>query len=262
VEPILQCRNLTKKYKIEDNVVVALDSVSLDVYPGEFVCIVGTSGSGKSTLLYLLAGIERPTAGQIREVSKRIDLMTENELVKFRLQNVGFIFQSFNLMPYLSALENVALPLSLSGVASFPRKKEAARMLKTVGLEKRSHHRPAQLSGGQQQRVSIARALIRKPKLLFADEPTGNLDSHTSEEIMQLLQKEIHERNTTLVMVTHDEKNARFADKIVRIMDGKITEVIDRTEEKNEENQSCVGGAAAAVSVAGSCACGGNASCD
>ena len=201
MEPILQCRGLTKKYCIEDTVVTALEDVSLDIYPGEFVCIVGTSGSGKSTLLYLLAGIERPTRGQIREAGKRLDTMNESELVRFRLENVGFIFQSFHLMPYLSALENVALPLTLRGVKPIERQKAAAHMLKTVGLAKRFRHRPAQLSGGQQQRVSIARALIAKPKILFADEPTGNLDSHTSKEVLELLNEQVRCCGATLILV-------------------------------------------------------------
>jgi len=229
-EPILQCRELTKRYKIEDTVVTAVDGVSLDIYPGEFVCIVGASGSGKSTLLYLLAGIERPTQGKIRAAGHRIDLMTEGELTLFRRKNVGFIFQSFHLLPYLSSLDNVALPLMLSGVSRFTRKKRAAQLLKAVGLGKRFRHRPTQLSGGQQQRVSIARALITKPKILFADEPTGNLDSHTSKEILELLAQEVRESGTTLILVTHDPANEAYADTVVRISDGKILEVI-RTHE-------------------------------
>ncbi len=230
MEPILQCRELTKRYKIDDTIVTALDDVSLDIYPGEFVCIVGTSGSGKSTLLYLLAGIERPTKGRIREAGKRIDLMTESELTQFRRDNVGFIFQSFNLLPYMTALDNVALPLMLRGADRFSRKKKAAQMLKTVGLGKRFKHRPAQLSGGQQQRVSIARAIVGRPKILFADEPTGNLDSHTSTEIMELLTQEVRESGATLIMVTHDNTNEKYADTVIRISDGKILEVIKRNE--------------------------------
>jgi putative ABC transport system ATP-binding protein len=234
MDPILQCRGLTKKYCIEDTVVTALEDVSLDIYPGEFVCIVGTSGSGKSTLLYLLAGIERPTRGQIREVGKRLDGMSESELVRFRLENVGFIFQSFHLMPYLSALENVALPLTLRGIKPIERQKAAAHMLKTVGLAKRFKHRPAQLSGGQQQRVSIARALIGGPKILFADEPTGNLDSHTSKEVLDLLNEQVRCCGATLIMVTHDQANARYADRIIRITDGRVSEIINQTEDNHE----------------------------
>ena len=232
IKPILQCRALCKYYKIEDEVVKACDKIDLDVYPGEFVCIVGTSGSGKSTLLYLLAGIERSTSGEIQILGKRTDRMTESELVKFRLDNVGFIFQSFNLMPTMTALENVALPLTLRGVRQFPRLKEAAGMLKTVGLGARFKHKPNQLSGGQQQRVSIARAMVSKPKILFADEPTGNLDSHTSEEILELLTQEVRENKTTLIMVTHDMSKAKYADKIVRITDGHIDEIIIQEEKQ------------------------------
>lgn len=232
MEPILQCRELTKKYKIDDAVVTAIEDVSLDIYPGELVCIVGTSGSGKSTLLYLLAGIERPTKGKIRILSKRIDIMNESELTRFRRDNVGFIFQSFNLLPYMTALDNVALPLMLRGEDSFSRKKKAAQMLKTVGLAKRFKHKPMQLSGGQQQRVSIARAIVAEPKILFADEPTGNLDSNTSREIMELLVKQVRQSGATLIMVTHDTQNEKYADTVIRISDGKILEVI----KKNEEN--------------------------
>ena len=226
MEPILQCRELTKKYVIDDTVVTAIEDVSLDIYPGEFVCIVGTSGSGKSTLLYLLAGIERPTKGKIRELGKRIDLMNEGELTAFRRKNVGFIFQSFNLLPYMSALDNVALPLMLRGEDRFSRKKKAAHMLKTVGLSKRFKHKPSELSGGQQQRVSIARAVVAQPKILFADEPTGNLDSNTSREIMELLKNEVVKSGATLIMVTHDNDNEKYADTVVRIIDGRIVEVV------------------------------------
>ncbi len=232
MEPVLQCRELAKKYRIEDTVVTAIEDVSLDIYPGELVCIVGPSGSGKSTLLYLLAGIEKPTHGKIREAGKRIDLMTESELTRFRRDNVGFVFQSFNLMPYLNALDNVAMPLMLKGVDRFTRKKEAAHMLKVVGLQKRYKHRPMQLSGGQQQRVSIARALVGDPKIIFADEPTGNLDSHTSRDIMELLQGVVRQSGATLIMVTHDNENEAYADTVVRISDGNITEVIKKNEKE------------------------------
>ena len=232
--PILQCRDLSKLYRVGDDVVVALKEVDLDVYAGQFVCIVGTSGSGKSTLLYLLAGIETPTKGQIRIADARIDKMSEGEKVKFRLENVGFIFQSFNLLPYQTALENVALPLTLKGVSGMVRTKKAAEMLKKVGLGQRFAHKPTELSGGQQQRVSIARAIIAKQKIIFADEPTGNLDSHTSEEIMELLLSEVRENNATLVMVTHDIKNAKDADVVVKITDGEIEEILTKGERQNE----------------------------
>ncbi|MGI6665818.1 MAG: ABC transporter ATP-binding protein [Christensenellaceae bacterium] len=226
--PVLQCRNLTKIYRVGNNRVVALQDVDLDIYPGEFVCIVGTSGSGKSTLLYLLAGIETPTKGQIRVLDKRIDTMSEGELVKFRLQNVGFIFQSFNLLPYQSALENVAMPLMLKGKTKLERTRMAAAALKQVGLGARFKHKPSQLSGGQQQRVSIARAMVGNPKIIFADEPTGNLDSQNSEEIITLLEEEREKYGTTLIMVTHDIDNAKYADRVIHIKDGEIDEIISR----------------------------------
>lgn len=231
LEPIVQCRNLSKIYKIEDNRIVAVQNVNLDIYKGEFVCIVGTSGSGKSTLLYLLAGIERPTKGQIRIAGMRLDKMTESELVKFRLQKVGFIFQAFNLFPYYSALDNVALPLSLRGVNSFERKRKAAQMLKIVGLSNRAKNRPAQMSGGQQQRVSIARALVTSPEILFADEPTGNLDSHTGEDIIRLMSDETKKQGKTLIMVTHDIEKAKYADRVIKVIDGEVVDIVDNTLE-------------------------------
>ena len=231
-EPILQCRNLIKAYRIDDEVVVAVRGIDLDVYPGEIVCIVGTSGSGKSTLLYMLAGIERPTKGQIRIAGKRTEALSENDLVHFRLKNVGFIFQSFNLMMHMTAVDNVALPMMLRGIGVSKRRKAAAVMLKNVGLEKRMHHKPNQLSGGQQQRVSIARALITKPKIIFADEPTGNLDSKTTVEIMELLKKEVKESGSTLIMVTHDVENADYADRVVKIIDGRVVETYENAQKK------------------------------
>ena len=225
MKPIIQTRNLTKMYSIEQNRIFAVRDVSLDIYEGEFVCIVGTSGSGKSTLLYLLAGIERATKGQILVKQKRLDVMGENELVRFRRDNVGFVFQSFNLMPYFTSLDNIALPLMMRGTSGFARRRAAAKMLKNVGLPDHAQNRPTQLSGGQQQRVSIARALITQPDILFADEPTGNLDSHTGEEILQLLLNETKKRGKTLVMVTHDVEKAKYADRIFHISDGEIVSI-------------------------------------
>ena len=229
MKPIIQTRNLTKMYSIEQNRIYAVRDVSLDIYEGEFVCIVGTSGSGKSTLLYLLAGIERATKGQILVKQKRLDVMGENELVRFRRDHVGFVFQSFNLMPYFTSLDNIALPLMMRGTSGFARRRAAAKMLKSVGLPDHAQNRPTQLSGGQQQRVSIARALITQPDILFADEPTGNLDSHTGEEILQLLLNETKKRGKTLVMVTHDVEKAKYADRIFHISDGEIVSITGQT---------------------------------
>ena len=198
--------------------------VSVTVREGEFCAIVGTSGSGKSTLLNMLAAVERPTKGEVFINGRHIEKMKESELVSFRGNNVGFIFQSFHLLPALNALENVALPLSFRGEERGLRKKKAEKMLRMVSLEKQKNHMPNQMSGGQQQRVSIARALVSDPRIIFADEPTGNLDSRTSEDVMRLMQKIVSEQGRTLVMVTHDMNEAEYADRIIRVIDGKIVE--------------------------------------
>ena len=195
------------------------------IQKGEFCSIVGTSGSGKSTLLNMLAGLEKPTKGQIVIAGEHIEKKSENQLVKFRREHIGFIFQSFNLLPALSAVENVALPLTFQGMDKAKRLEKAAQVLDLVGLSGHKNHKPTQMSGGQQQRVGIARALVVNPQIIFADEPTGNLDSHTSAEVMELIRKIIHEQNQTLVMVTHDDHLAGFADRIFRISDGKIVSI-------------------------------------
>ena len=195
------------------------------IQKGEFCSIVGTSGSGKSTLLNMLAGLEKPTKGQIVIAGEHIEKKSENQLVKFRREHIGFIFQSFNLLPALSAVENVALPLTFQGMDKAKRLEKASQVLDLVGLSKHKNHKPTQMSGGQQQRVGIARALVVNPQIIFADEPTGNLDSHTSAEVMELIRKIIHEQNQTLVMVTHDDHLAGFADRIFRISDGKIVSI-------------------------------------
>ncbi len=222
MENIVSCKDLTKVYRIENNRLRALDGVSLDIAKGEICCIVGKSGSGKSTLLNLLAGLEHPTKGTIVIKGKRTSSMTENELVIFRQKHVGFIFQSFNLFSYLTALDNVCMPLIFKGVPRNKRRKRARKMLKAVGLATHLKHRPTQLSGGQQQRVSLARALVADPEIIFADEPTGNLDSKTSEEIMELMVSFVRKNEKTLIMVTHDIENAAYADRVIHILDGKI----------------------------------------
>ena len=200
MKTIIRVRDLYKLYRVGDSVVRALDGVSLDIREGEFCAVVGTSGSGKSTLLNMLAGLERPTKGEVIIGESHIEQMNEEQLVKFRRENVGFIFQSFHLMGTMNALENVALPLMFRGTARKDRMKRADRMLDLVNLGKHKNHLPNQLSGGQQQRVGVARALVSDPKIIFADEPTGNLDSHTSEEVMKLMQKIVREQKRTLVM--------------------------------------------------------------
>lgn len=199
--------------------------MSFEVEKGEFCAIVGTSGSGKSTLLNMLAGLERPTKGEIIVNGNHIEDMKENDLVRFRRENVGFIFQSFHLLGTMNALENVALPLMFRGEAQRERLKKAERMLSMVGLSGHRKHMPNQMSGGQQQRVGVARALVSDPAIIFADEPTGNLDSHTSEDVMRLMRRVVRERKMTLVMVTHDNHLAEYADRVFHIIDGRIVKI-------------------------------------
>lgn len=232
MEQVIQVRNLYKFYRVGDEVVRALDGVDFDIYQGEFCAIVGTSGSGKSTLLNMLAGLEKPTKGTVVIAGQHIEKLGEDNLVSFRRNNVGFIFQSFHLLGTLNAVENVALPLSFRGVPRSERLKKADRMLELVNLKKHKKHMPNQMSGGQQQRVGVARALVVDPKIIFADEPTGNLDSHTSKEVMELMQRVVKEQNKTLVMVTHDNHLASYADRVFHISDGKIIKIENNREEQ------------------------------
>ena len=234
--PIIQVKNLYKIYRVGETKVRALNGVDLTLYKGEFCAIVGTSGSGKSTLLNMLAGLERPTRGEVVISGRHIEKLKEDELVKFRRENVGFIFQSFHLLGTMNALENVALPLTFRGEMRKTRMKKADRMLELVNLGRHKLHMPNQMSGGQQQRVGIARALVADPKIIFADEPTGNLDSHTSEEVMRLMQKIVREQGRTLVMVTHDPHEAEYADRVVHIIDGKIVRI--QENRRDSENES------------------------
>ena len=235
LETVIMVKDLYKVYRIGENRIRALNGVSFSINRGEFCAIVGTSGSGKSTLLNMLAGLEKPTKGEIVITGEHMETKNENQLVKFRREHIGFIFQSFNLMGTMNAVENVALPLTFQGVSKKERLRRAKKMVHLVGLDKYWDHRPNQMSGGQQQRVGVARALVVKPDIIFADEPTGNLDSNTSQEIMKLMQNVVREQNQTLIMVTHDNMLASFADRIIRIVDGKIVEMIDNTM-KNEED--------------------------
>ncbi len=229
--PVIQVKDLYKIYTIGTNKVRALNGVDFSIQKGEFCCIVGTSGSGKSTLLNMMAGLEKPTKGQIIIAGEHIEKKNESQLVNFRQAHVGFIFQSYNLMQNLTAIENVAMPLTFQGVSKAEREARAIKMLKLVGLKKYMKHRPGQMSGGQQQRVGIARALVVNPEIVFADEPTGNLDSNTTMEVLQLIQKISHEQNQTMVMVTHDNHLASFGDKIIHIRDGKILRIEDNREQ-------------------------------
>ncbi len=221
---VIEVKDLYKIYRLGEERVRALNGVSFQIRRGQFCSIVGTSGSGKSTLLNMLAGLEPPTKGEIILIGEHMEHKKENQLVRFRREHVGFIFQSYNLLPSMTALENIALPLSFQGVGRKKRLQEAEKMLKLVGLSRYAKHRPTQMSGGQQQRVGMARALVVSPEIIFADEPTGNLDSRTSEEMMGLMRDVVTKQGRTLVMVTHDDHLAAYADKIIRIQDGLIIE--------------------------------------
>lgn len=234
-EPVIQVKNLYKIFRVGNSKVRALNGVDLTIYRGEFCAIVGTSGSGKSTMLNMLAGLEKPTKGEVIVAGEHLENMTENQLVRFRREKIGFIFQSFNLLGTMNAVENVALPLTFRGVDKKTREEKASKMLNLVGLSKHKKHRPNEMSGGQQQRVGVARALVLDPEIIFADEPTGNLDSHTSEDVLKLMRKVVQEKNQTLVMVTHDNHLAGFADRVFHIIDGKIVKIEDRKDYKEEE---------------------------
>ncbi len=235
MEPLIKVRELYKIYQIGENRVYALNGVSFDIYPGEFIAIVGTSGSGKSTCLNMLAGLEKPSRGKIEIGGKRIDGMNEAQLVRFRRLNVGFIFQSYNLLNTMNAQENVAMPLMFRGVSREERQRRAMEALRQMGIADQAEHMPNQMSGGQQQRVGIARALVIKPKIIFADEPTGNLDSHTTEEVLQLLRRIVAEEGRTLIMVTHDPQIAAWADRQIRVVDGQVVETVIRRESAVEQ---------------------------
>ena len=235
MEPIISVRNLKKVFKIGENEVPALNGLDFDIYQGEFIAIVGTSGSGKSTCLNMLAGLEKPSEGEIHIVGEAIEKMSEAELVSFRRNHVGFIFQSYNLIRFLNAVENVALPLMFRGVDKEERNKEALHYLELMNIAKEAEHTPNQMSGGQQQRVGIARALVINPEIIFADEPTGNLDSHTTEEVLSLMRKIVEEQKKTLIMVTHDPHIASWSDRQLRIVDGRIVETVLREGSAIEE---------------------------
>jgi len=221
----MKLTDVSKIYRIGTEKVVALDNINLEIPKGEICCILGTSGSGKSTLLNLMAGLERPTKGNIVIKGKHIERMSENSLARFRQKYVGFVFQSYNLLPALTALENVSLPLVFREVSKKVRNEKAKKILEQVGLGTHLKHKPSQMSGGQQQRVGIARAFIGNPEIVFADEPTGNLDSKTTVEIMNLITGLARENNQTLIIVTHDINIAKYADRIVYILDGNIEKI-------------------------------------
>ncbi len=224
-ENIIEVRNVKKIYRMGKERISAVDDVSFTIKRGEFCCLYGASGSGKSTLLNLMAGIERLSGGSIEIKGKDIHKMGEKGLAKFRQDNLGFVFQSYNLMNAMTALENVELPLVFKHIPTKKRKKMAKDMLIKVGLGARLKHKPKEMSGGQQQRVGIARAFVSNPEIVFADEPTGNLDSKTSKEVMDLIMEMARTNHQTIVMVTHDRHLAEYADKIIHIFDGKIENI-------------------------------------
>lgn len=217
---ILRVENLRKVYGKDENKVVALDNVSFSVQKGEFVAIVGASGSGKSTLLHLIGGVDRPTSGKVYIGDEDIYKLSDDKLAIFRRRQIGLIYQFYNLIPILNVEENITLPLDLDGRKV--DKNELNEMLELLGLENRRKHLPNELSGGQQQRTSIGRALITRPSIILADEPTGNLDSKSSDEIVSLLKKSNKELNQTIIMITHNLEIAKMADRIIKIEDGKI----------------------------------------
>lgn len=221
--PIISVQKLSKNYYLGNNIVPALHNVNIEIARGEFVAIMGPSGSGKSTLMNLLGCLDRPSAGIYILDGMPVSQMSVNELASIRNQKIGFIFQGFNLLPRMSALANVELPLVYSGLPIAERRERAQQALATVGLSLRADHRPAELSGGQQQRVAIARALVTRPSIILADEPTGNLDSRTGLEVMMILQK-LNERGITVVLVTHDPTIASYCQRQIRFRDGRVIE--------------------------------------
>ena len=240
-KPIISVRGLRKVYQVGDEKVVALGNINLEILQGQIVCIVGTSGSGKSTLLNQLAGLEKPTRGAVYIGKTNISKLNENQLAIFRQHFLGFVFQSYNLLPTMTALENVALPMIFKGIGRRKRNKAALKMLAAVGLKKRAYHKPTQMSGGQQQRVGIARAFVSHPKVVFADEPTGNLDTHTTIDVMKMMVRFARRYDQTLIIVTHDAEIADYADRVITLIDGEIRSDLihePRSEEHTSELQS------------------------
>ncbi len=234
MEPFISIRNLYRIYQMGSEKVYALNGINLDIHRNEILCLLGTSGCGKSTLLNMMAGLDKPTKGEIVINQKlHLEKLSEAQLTKFRQLNVGFVFQSYNLIPTLTALENVSLGLTFKGVPLKERTEMSKHILEKVGLGSRLHHKPKEMSGGQQQRVSIARAFVDNPPILFADEPTGNLDTKTSIEIMELMTGMAEKYEQTMIMVTHDLETAVYADRVMEMRDGKII----REEINNNRHQ-------------------------
>ncbi len=220
--PVIAVRGLTKVYRMGDVEVQALCGVDLSIWPGEMVAIMGPSGSGKSTLMNMIGCLDVPTSGSYYLDNADVSKLNDDQLAAIRCQKIGFVFQSFNLLPRTTALANVELPLIYAGLRGRQRRQRAEEVLKLVGLGERLHHRPNELSGGQQQRVAIARALSNRPAMILADEPTGNLDSKTSVEIMELFQRLNHEQGITIIFVTHDPETAAYCKRIIAVRDGQV----------------------------------------
>jgi putative ABC transport system ATP-binding protein len=227
--PVVTATELTRRYGEGDTAVDALRGISLEIQPGQLTAIMGPSGSGKSTLMHILAALDRPTSGYVTIAGNRLGKLSDNEVTRIRRKHIGFVFQFFNLLPMLTAEENVLLPLSIAGEK--PDRAEFTELMRRVGLDDRLTHRPSELSGGQQQRVAIARALVSKPTVVFADEPTGNLDSKTSGEILELLQESVRGYGQTMVMVTHEARAAAIADRVLFLADGVIVKELGHSNE-------------------------------
>lgn len=232
---VIRIKDVKKVYQMGKEQIQAVSGISLNIRQGEVCCLLGKSGSGKSTLLNLIAGLEKPSSGQIIFNKKHIERMNEDQLANFRQRYVGFVFQSYNLLPTLTAMENVTLPLIFKNVPVKERNERAMEMLKAVGLESRAQHKPHEMSGGQQQRVSIARAFINSPQVVFADEPTGNLDTRTTYEMMDLITGLANKNKQTLIIVTHDLELSDYADRIVMLSDGKVEGIEDKRKVEGEK---------------------------
>jgi putative ABC transport system ATP-binding protein len=228
--PVVTAHEVSRVYGEGETAVHALRGVSLEVAPGQLTAVMGPSGSGKSTLMHILAALDRPTSGYVTIAGTQLGNLSDTEITRIRREHIGFVFQFFNLLPMLTAEENVVLPLSIAGEK--PKKEDLDQLLRNVGLDDRRSHRPSELSGGQQQRVAIARALVSKPTVIFADEPTGNLDSKTGGEILELLHQSVTELGQTMVMVTHEARAAAIADRILFLADGSIVRDLGRASEE------------------------------
>lgn len=235
MQPVIEIKNISREYTVGTEKIYALRSISLDIYTNEYVALMGSSGSGKSTLMNILGCLDTPTTGEYLLDGTAVAHRTDNELAEIRNRKIGFIFQTFNLLPRYTALENVALPLVYAGLSRDERMSRAEKVLRDVGLGDRMTHKPNELSGGQRQRVAVARALVTNPAIILADEPTGNLDSRTSEEIM-ILFGEIHRKGNTVIVVTHEEDIAKHAHRIVKLKDGMV-----EGDFKNEQIITAVG---------------------